>query len=136
MNVREIDETIKHFQDTFPEKWLVVILDHTLLVEFSLPETEQSVITKLQKVFIGAKKIGRTSIIQLSQMNREIEKAERINNNLSHFPLRSDISTSDKIFHASDYVFVIHRPETLGITHYGKELIPSKDKVFLHTHLS
>ena len=94
LSVDEIDDVIKHFQNTVAkDKWLIVELDHTLLVDFSYPETEQVVLTKLQKIFIRAKKVGKTTIFQLSQMNREIEKVERINNNLAHYPMRSDIST-------------------------------------------
>ncbi len=44
-------------------------------------------------------------------MNRNIENPERINNPSMHYPMRSDISSADTIFHASDYVICIHRPE-------------------------
>lgn len=54
-----------------------------------------------------------TSVLQLAQMNRNIESPERINNFLSHYPMRSDISSADALFQASDYVIVIHRPEFL-----------------------
>ena len=65
-------------------------------------------------------------------MNREIEKPERINNPSMHYPMRSDISSSDTIFHASDYVMCIHRPENLGIQLYGPNRLPVKNKVYLH----
>jgi replicative DNA helicase len=65
------------------------------------------------------KKFGRTTIIQLSQLNRNIEEPARINNPNAHFPLRNDLFGSDSIYHASDYVFVLHRPEVLGIIEYG-----------------
>lgn len=134
LDVDGITETIKYFQETIAkDKWLIIELDHTLLVDFSYPESEQSVLTKLQKMFLRAKKVGKTTIFQLSQMNREIEKPERINNNLMHYPMRSDISTTDKVYQASDYVFAIHRPETIGIQYYGKKKIPTENIVFLHT---
>ena len=65
-------------------------------------------------------------------MNRNIEAPERINNNSNHFPMRSDISSSDSIFQASDYVIVIHRPELLGITEYGPNRWPVNNKVYMH----
>lgn len=133
MDVAEIQSTIEYFQQNIAkDKWLIVILDHTLLLEFSYPENEQTVITQLQKVFLKLKKVGKTTIIQLSQLNRDIEKTERINNNMSHYPMRSDISTTDKVYQASDYVFAIHIPEKLNISYYGKNNIPTKDMVFLH----
>ena len=66
---------------------------------------------ELERVFISAKKYPMTSVLQLAQMNRNIESPERINNPLSHYPMRSDISSADALFQASDYVIVIHRPE-------------------------
>ena len=65
-------------------------------------------------------------------MNRNIESPDRINNPMMHYPVRSDISTSDSIFQASDIVIVIHRPEVLGISEYGVFHTPAKNMVFLH----
>ena len=87
---------------------------------------------ELERVFISAKKYPMTSIIQLAQMNRNIESPERINNFLSHYPMRSDISSADALFQASDYVIVIHRPEILGIQEYGPSHLPTQNKVYLH----
>ena len=65
-------------------------------------------------------------------MNRNIEQPERINNPLSNYPMRSDLSSSDAIFQASDYVLVIHRPEILNIVEYGPNHLPTKNKVYIH----
>lgn len=131
--VEQIDSTIKYFQNTLAkDKWLVIILDHLLLTKNKGGDSERIVISDLQKVFMQAKKVGKTSIIQLSQMNRNIEESDRIKNPSLHYPMRSDLSTSDSIFQASDYVIVIHRPEILGITEYGVKHLPVKDMVYMH----
>jgi replicative DNA helicase len=78
------------------------------------------------------KKYGMTTIIQLSQMNRNIEDKERILNPSLQFPMRSDIMASDTIFQASDYIIVLHRPEILGITAYGPGNWPVKNLVYAH----
>lgn len=111
-------------------KYFIIIYDHALLTKQvgSIIET----ISELERVFIQAKKLPLTSIIQLAQMNRNIEAPERINNPLSHYPIRSDLSSSDAIFQASDYVLVIHRPEILGIQEYGPNHLPTENKVYLH----
>ena len=101
------------------------------------PSTKQEgstieTISELERVFIQAKKLPLTSVIQLAQMNRNIEQPERINNPLSHYPMRSDLSSSDSIFQASDYVLVIHRPEILNIQEYGPNHLPVNNKVYLH----
>ena len=116
-----VKNTNKHF---------IIIYDNALLTKQvgSIIET----ISELERVFIQAKKLPLTSIIQLAQMNRNIEAPERINNPLSHYPIRSDLSSSDAIFQASDYVLVIHRPEILGIQEYGPNHLPTENKVYLH----
>ncbi len=130
MNVEKIEQTIKYFHENIAKnKWLIVILDHTLLVE---GDSERGTIVDLQKMFIRIKKLKNTSIIQISQMNRNIEQPERLNNPSSHFPMRSDLAASDAIFQASDYVIAIHRPELLGLSIYGSRRLPVKNKIYLH----
>lgn len=131
-NLSDMENTITYFLNTIAkDKWLIVILDHTLLIKSS-GEGERQTISDIQKLFMRMKKIGKTSIIQISQMNRNIEAPERINNVGLHYPMRSDLSTSDSIFQASDYVIIIHRPEILGISQYGIYGLPTKDFVYMH----
>lgn len=128
--VEAIEKTIDYFHDNIAKgKWLIVILDHALLVEGN---SERGTIVDLQKMFIRKKKLSNTSIIQLSQMNRNIEQPERINNPALHFPLRSDLAASDALFHASDYVIAINRPELLNLQSYGIRHLPVRNKVYLH----
>jgi len=131
--VEDIASTINYFYETkAKDKKFVIILDHTLLVEGQNRESALQVISELQKLFIKVKKLPNTTIIQLSQMNRNIENPERINNPSMHYPMRSDISSADTIFHASDYVICIHRPELLNIQQYGPNRLLVKNKVYLH----
>nr|UVX51464.1 MAG: DnaB-like helicase C terminal domain [Bacteriophage sp.] len=131
--VADIASTIDYFYENKAKgKKFVIILDHTLLVEGQNRESTLQVISDLQKLFIRVKKFPDTTIIQLSQMNRNIENPERINNPSMHYPMRSDISSADTIFHASDYVICIHRPELLNIQSYGPNRLPVRDKVYLH----
>ena len=131
--VEDIASTINYFYETkAKDKKFVIILDHTLLVEGQNRESVLQVISELQKLFIKVKKLPNTTIIQLSQMNRNIENPERINNPSMHYPMRSDISSADTIFHASDYVICIHRPELLNIQQYGPNRLLVKNKVYLH----
>lgn len=131
--VEDIASTINYFYETkAKDKKFVIILDHTLLVEGQDRESALQVISELQKLFIKVKKLPNTTIIQLSQMNRNIENPERINNPSMHYPMRSDISSADTMFHASDYVICIHRPELLNIQQYGPNRLLVKNKVYLH----
>lgn len=134
--VDDIAETIDHFQQKCikEHKWLVVILDHTLLTKGKQGDSERAILSDLQRMFIEKKKVGKTVIIQVTQMNRDIESVERINNPTMHYPLRKDIFGSDSIYQASDYVIVIHRPEILGIVEYGsgKKTMKTHGMIFLH----
>ena len=70
--------------------------------------------------------------IDSQQLNRNIEQPERLNNPSSHYPMRSDLSASDAIFQASDYVIVLSRPELLNLQFYGINRLPVKNKVYIH----
>lgn len=129
----QVRQTILNFYEMHVKgknKYFVIIYDHTLLTK-KVGSTIDT-LSELQEVFIQIKKLPLTSVIQLSQMNRNIESPERINNPLAHYPMRSDLSSSDSIFQASDYVLVIHRPEILNIHEYGPNRLPTKDKIYIH----
>lgn len=129
----QVQQIIQGFYSKYvknTKKHFVIFYDHALLTKQigSVIET----ISELERIFIQVKKLPLTSVVQIAQMNRNIEAPERINNNLSHYPMRSDISSSDAIFQASDYVIVIHRPETLGIQEYGPHRLSCQNKVYMH----
>jgi len=129
----QVKDIIMQFYETYVKdtnKHFIIVYDHALLTKQvgSVLET----ISELERVFIQVKKLPMTSIIQLAQMNRNIESSERINNSMSHYPMRSDLSSSDAIFQASDYVCVIHRPEILNIQEYGPNHLPTSNKVYIH----
>jgi len=132
--VDQIRNTIRDFsrQPFAKGKWIVIFFDHTLLTRGKSGESERITLFELQKMFMEVKKYGRTSIIQLSQMNREIEDKERLATPSLHYPMRRDIFGGDSVFQAADYVIVLHRPELLGIRAYGQSNLPVKDLIYMH----
>lgn len=134
--VDDISRTIAHFQANIAKgRWLIVMLDHTLLTRGQAGESERATLYNLQKALMEAKKSTDcdTTIIQLSQMNRDIEDKERIANQTLHYPMRRDIFGGDSVFQASDYVLVLHRPELLiHDSAYGPDHLPLKDYVYMH----
>ena len=129
----QVQEIINSFYNKYVKgtnKHFIIIYDHALLTKQigSVIDT----ISELERVFIQVKKYPLTSIIQLTQMNRNIENSERINNPLAQYPMRSDLSSADAVFQGSDYVLVIHRPEILGIQEYGPNHLPTTNKVYIH----
>ncbi|MFW6225430.1 MAG: DnaB-like helicase C-terminal domain-containing protein [bacterium] len=100
--IEEMRNTILHFMDKFPDKWLIIFLDHSLLVKSNQGDKEREMLADLQKMFMEMKKLGQNTIIQLSQLNRNIESSERITNPSLHYPMRSDLFGADSLFQASD----------------------------------
>ena len=130
---QQVKETIYNFYEKYVKgtnKHFVITYDHTLLTKQTGSVLETT--AELERVFIQAKKLPMTSVIQIAQMNRNIEASERINNPSSHYPMRSDLSSSDAMFQASDYVLVMHRPEILNIQEYGPNRLPTNNKVYMH----
>jgi replicative DNA helicase len=131
--VAQIRQTIFNFMNNEGKgKWVIIILDHTLLAKSNLGEDERIMLANLQRMFIEIKKYGLNTIIQLSQLNRNIESSDRISNHSMHYPMRKDIFGADSLFQASDYLLVIHRPEIIGIEAYGLEALPTKGLIYLH----
>lgn len=133
-NVDEIRNTVMDFMENEGKgKWVIITLDHTLLVKKKQGEDERRTLSELQDLFVELKKYGKNTIIQLSQMNRNIESVERIKNISMHYPMRTDIFGGDSIFQASDVVMVIHRPELiLKEGAYGLGNLPIGGLIYLH----
>ena len=73
--VEEIRNTIISFQqlEEMKFKWLIVILDHTLLTKGRNGESEREIISSLQRMFMERKKYGKISyhtIKSIKQRNR------------------------------------------------------------------
>lgn len=131
--VQQIRDTIADFSSTVAkDKWLLIFLDHTLLTKGREGDKEREILAELQYMFMEIKKYNKNTIIQLSQMNREIEAKERVLVNTMHFPMRRDIFGGDSVFQASDYLLILHRPEILNISFYGPEGWPVKDLIYMH----
>jgi replicative DNA helicase len=131
--VDEVKNTILKFIEMYAkDKWLIITFDHALLTKQANNEKERETLVNLQRMFIEIKKLGKITIIQLSQLNREIEDKDRITNPALHFPQRRDLAGSDALFQASDLILVLHRPELLGIKVYGINNWPVKDMIYMH----
>ena len=133
-SVDEIRETILEFSqlDFVKNKWLIIFLDHTLLTKGRQGEKEREILANLQYMFMEIKKFDRNTIVQLSQLNRDIESTERLNNPSMHFPTRKDIFGGESVFQASDYVVVLHRPELLLLKTYGPAGWLVANLVYMH----
>lgn len=126
--VEQITNTILNFAHTKtaqePDRGLIVTIDHVLLTRGKQGDTEKKIIDDLMQSLVMTKKylasVGIKSIfIVLSQLNRDIESPERINNVNLHYPNKNDIFAASSVYYCADYVLITHKPSGInGITEF------------------
>jgi replicative DNA helicase len=131
-SAEDIYWTIIDFWQKNKGKGIVIFLDHSLLTKGKSGDKERETLMHLMTMFNAVKKITGAIIIILSQLNRDIESSERIQNPDLHFPRKQDFFGSDALYMYSDIVLVAHRPEMLQIQRYGRAGWPTQNMVFFH----
>jgi len=130
-SVKSLEATILAFSKE-KDKPVIIMLDHTLLVKKAGGAQDRDLLYDLMAMFNGLKKVIRVAFILISQMNRNIEASERIQNPDLHYPKKQDIFGADACYMYSDIVMVSHRPEMLGIRAYGPKRWPTNNAIFWH----
>jgi replicative DNA helicase len=136
-SVLEIEKTIlRHYSNMNKgreeHKGLVVLLDHSLLVKGRRGAADREMLMEIMEMFNSLKKITKTLFVIASQMNREIEQMERLDNPARHFPTKRDIFGGDGLYIYSDIVLVTMNPEYMGIERYGSKEWPVADIIYWH----
>lgn len=119
-NLKQMYDTVKHFKTNFPNHELIITHDHTLLTEYLNEKNEIDLLARTARLYIDMRKEFGAMIIPVSQLNDKIEDPKRIANKALHFPTKTDVHGSKQMYWACDYVWVIHRPESLNIDKYGR----------------
>jgi len=130
-SVKSLEATVLKFAKEI-DKPVIVMLDHTLLVKKAGGAQDRDLLYDLMAMFNGLKKLIKVSFILISQMNRNIEHSERIQNPDLHYPKKQDIFGADACYMYSDIVVVTHRPEMLGVRAYGPKRWPTDNAIFWH----
>ena len=134
--VEQIENTIHDFIAAqiavSPGKGLVVLLDHTILVEGKSGDLERIVLGDLMKMFNKLKKLYKIAFVILTQLNRDIESSERMTDPNRHFPMRKDVFGGDMVYQFSDVVMVSMNPEQMGLQSYGPHNWPVAGYVYWH----
>lgn len=134
-NIVQIRETILDFYQRFcadSGAGLVITLDHSILIKKLGAQSALEVLYDLGDTLNEMKKRIKCISIVLSQLNRDIEKIDRIKNPALHFPQKSDVFGADALYQYSDVFMITHNPEYLGISKYGPEGVDSEGKIFWH----
>lgn len=133
--VQQLYFTIEEFNKRFPTSQLVITIDHSLLTKNTY-SSEIELLAELAKMFMKVRKTFGAMCIILGQLNGNIEKDERLsivpNKRFLHFPKKSDIHGSAQMYHAADFVIVVHQPRMLGIEIYGEGASPTEDLIAWH----
>ena len=137
--VEDIIKTIYYFATKKGnDRGLLVTLDHTVLVNGKAGELERIILVELAKMFKRAIKyfasIGKNfSVVLLSQMNRDIEKIERMGEpGVQNYPKKADIFGGDALYQMSDVVLVTMNPFRMGLESYGPNTWPTKGRLYWH----
>ena len=134
-NRNQIWNTIVDMHNMYPEHQLIITIDHTLLAEYLDEKSEVDLVSQLTRVAMRAKKVYGDSVIMVSQLNDKIEAPERRSPDNPHLniPTKTDLHGSKAVYMAADDVWVVHRPETLGLSVYGPDRFATKDLVAIHS---
>jgi hypothetical protein len=131
--VPQVEKTIIEFLNEHSN--VVVMLDHTLLVHGN--KEERQILVDLYTMFNKLKKatheVGKkVSFVILSQLNGDIERAERQAEPSQQFPKKKDLFGSSAAFMFSDVVMVSMNPEQMGFESYGPKHWPVAGKLYWH----
>lgn len=96
-------------------------VDHTrLFKKDSFEGTEEEMISSMSKMFTYLKRKYPIIFFILSQLNRDIERAERNEDRkASNYPTSSDLFGSDSLYQAADICIILNRPSSKNIRYYG-----------------
>lgn len=118
--VDQLYSTCAYYKEKFPNRRLVVTLDHSLLSQKLSEKDDLELTAHTAHTAIRLRKNFGALVIFLAQLNGEIEKPIRREKEDLHFPVKTDIHCGNQLYWACDNVIVVHRPELLGITKYGR----------------
>lgn len=138
MSVPDMANAIRLFYNEY-KKPFVVTLDHTLLVRQSASETSKQVtLQNLATMLTEMKNKLPVTFIILTQLNREIDNAERQRpGKLENYPTEADVFGSDYLLQCADVMIAYNRPAKYNISRYGpqKYIIGPSDKYLLAMHV-
>lgn len=132
-------QIIEFYKST--KKPFVVTLDHTLLIKQGPSEQNRQVtLQNLATMLTEMKNHLPVTFIVLTQLNREIDNAERqstVGKLDGHYPTEADVYGSDFLLQCADVMVAYNRPAKYNLAKYGpnKYLITPSDKYLLAMHI-
>lgn len=109
----------------------IVTIDHSLLTKKSTEKSDMELISNIAITAIVLRKTFKAMVYILGQLNSNIESVERRIKKELHYPIKTDIYAQAQLYWACDNVFILNRPELLGIEEYGKLKLPTQNLVHM-----
>lgn len=136
-SVDNLKKAVDIFATCYPDKKLLITLDHTMLVKKSSDEKDMmETLYRLGDALTSMKREYNCLFIILSQLNRDIESTERIRpGTIGNYPLSKDVFQSDSILQHTDNLIALNRPAKYNIDKYGPNGYLITDKNIIAAHL-
>lgn len=131
-DVNRLLGTVQKTANRFPNKKLIISIDHTLLVERLDEGGENEVMAHLAAAAIRIKQVYGAAVILLSQLKTTLQSPQRKDKPENQYPVNDDIFGSKTIPQAADFVIILNRPELLHLQYYGPDRYPTKDLLAFH----
>lgn len=138
LTVNQISATVDAFYAYFRRPFLIT-LDHTMLIKKDASETnKQSTLENFSTMMVEKKNKYPITWIILSQLNREIDGAERqVPGKLGNYPCEADVYGSDFMMQCCDVMIAFNRPAKYNLRFYGPRqyVIQDTDANLLAAHV-
>lgn len=133
-NVQDIEDTIDHYYEHAKKRGfkLLVMLDHTLLVEKQKEKDNNELVANIGRMTIRSKKKTNCTFIFLGQLNGNQEKIDRLNNPNFHAPIKDDLYGGKEIWHAIDTCLILVRPDLLNLEYYTAAQLECINRMYMH----
>jgi replicative DNA helicase len=113
------------------KKRILISIDHLALMRVGAGDGKKGAMdTTMQSILILKKRYTNALFVILSQLNRDIDSRTSIP---ELAPRKSDLYSTDTLYHGSDVVVVLNNPAKLGYTKYM--LVPTHRYAYLQEHL-
>jgi len=110
-NLKYVETVVKRIHEEYPNKTILNIFDHSRLFLKAKEQSELEMLTQLSHLCIVLQQETKCINILLSQLNRNIEKPDRIDQ--QYQPMLSDLFGADSLGQDSEAVIMLNRPYDL-----------------------
>jgi replicative DNA helicase len=135
LNYNKLRALMYQYSEDHPNKTIIFMLDHSLLVDGSHKEDDKSVMRRVFKVVLEVKMaLPRNLYVIFSQLNDSVKTDARTDPKFParHFPRYTDVYEGRKLWHVSDSVIIMNNPSSNYMDIYGTDAYPTEGYIFFH----